>query len=422
MKPGGAVSQLQITNYKLKLTMDNREFENYLTLLSSLLQIRGEQREAIARELQAHLEDRLDDLLARGMDRDEAVKLALSEFGDAAGLAANFSLLVRNRRRRWLVKMTSFSTAALVLLALGVIAIWPEHRPGPAPARAVAQNQGAPKDKGSGQPSVPGGDAAAENPFAIGGEGTLNDKLSQRLTAEFIDTPLKDVLQFLSDQSNVQIFLNRKMIENEGLSLDDPVTINLKNVRLDMLLDLALEQASGNSLAYVERDGILIVSTQANLEGASEVRVYNCRDLLSDGFKNDAGKAAVGITGEGIPGIPGGGLGGAMPAGAAAPGPAGGPPGMVGGFGGGMGGMGGGEMAPLTESQQRAESLKQLIQTAVKPASWSEVGGIGTISEYNGLIVINHDAKTHKQVENVLKMLREAAGLEPGKAMKAAKH
>jgi hypothetical protein len=399
--------------------MDNREFENYLTLLSSLLQIRGEQREAIARELQAHLEDRLDDLLARGMDRDDAVKLALSEFGDAAGLAANFSLLVRNRRRRWLVKLTSFSTAALVLLALGVIAIWPEHRPGPAPARAVAQNQGGQKDKGGSPPGLPGGAPAAA---AIGGENTLSEKLSQRLTAEFIDTPLKDVLQFLSEQSNVQIFLNRKMIENEGLSLDDPVTINLKNVRLDMLLDLALEQASSNSLAYVERDGILIVSTQANLEGASEVRVYNCRDLLSDGFKNDAGKAAAGITGEGIPGIPGGGLGGAMPAGAAAPGLVGGPPGMGGGYGGGMGGMGGGEMAPLTESQQRAESLKQLIQTAVKPASWSEVGGIGTISEYNGLIVINHDAKTHKQVENVLRMLREAAGLEPGKAMKAVKH
>lgn len=422
-------------NYRL-LKMDNREFENYLTLLSGLLQIRGEQREAIARELQAHLEDRLDDLLARGMDRDEAVKLALSEFGDAAGLAANFSLLVRNRRRRWLVKMTSFSTAALVLLALGVVAIWPEHRPGPAPARAVAQNQGGQKDKGGGQPGVPGG-APAVNTVAAPTEGLLSEKLSQRMTAEFVETPLKDVLAFLSDHSDVQIFLNRKAIENEGLSLDDPVTINLKNVRLDMLLDLVLEQASSNGLTYVERDGILIVSTMSNLEGASEVRVYNCRDLLSDGFRADAAKGMPGVPGVGMPGMSGGvpgpapgagamppgGLGG--PAGSAAPGSGGGaPPGMMamGGLGGGGFGGGAGEAHPLTESQQRAESLKQLIQTAVKPSSWSEVGGIGTISEYNGLIVINHDAKTHKQVENVLRMLREAAGLEPGKALKAAKH
>ena len=404
--------------------MDNREFENYLTLLSSMLQIRGEQREAIARELQAHLEDRLDDLLARGVDRDEAVKLALSEFGDAAGLAANFSLLVRNRRRRWLVKMTSFSTAALVLLALGVVAIWPEHRPGPAPARAVAQNEG-----GGGQPAVPGGAAKpgkqAANPTgapAANGEASLSEKLSKRLTAEFIDTPLGDVLSYLSEQGDVQIFLNRKALENEGIPLDTPVTINLKNVRLDMLLDLVLEQTGEPGMTYVERDGILVMSTTANLEGASEVRVYNCRDLLS----MEAPTASVGPMV--IPGLPGGeGAPGGAPPAVAPPGafgPGGGVPGrgpgpeMMGGMGGGMGGLGGGY--PLTAAQERAESLKRLLQTAVKPSSWSEVGGIGTISEYNGLIVINHDAKTHKQVENVLKMLREAAGLEQGKAAKAA--
>ena len=52
-----------------------------------------------------------------------------------------------------------------------------------------------------------------------------------------------------------------------------------------------------------------------------------------------------------------------------------------------------------------------LITTAVKPDSWQDMGGFGTISEYKGLIVINHNARTHKEVENVLKMLREAAGL-----------
>ncbi len=388
--------------------MDNREFDNYLTLLAGLLRIRGEQREVIAQELRAHLEDRLDDLLARGVDRDTAVQMALAEFGDAAGLAADFSLLVRNRRRRWIVKVTSFSTVVLVLLTLGVIAIWPERRPGPAPAQAVAQNP-KPSDNAAG--------ASNSQPAAANGEGALAEKLAKRLTAEFVETPLPEVLQFLSDTSDVQIFINRKAIENDGLELNSPISINLKNVRLDMLLDLILEQAiSGGGLTYVERDGILIVSTMANLEGASEVRVYNCRDLLEmEGPKREKGgppgpAGAAPPGGASIPGVPGseGGLGGM-------------PGGMMGGggFGGGFGGAEGGP--PLTEAQQRAESLKDLIQTAVKPASWSNVGGIGTISEYNGLIVINHDSKTHKQVENVLKMLREAAGLEPGKTAKIPK-
>lgn len=305
------------------------------------------------------------------------------------------------------MKVTSFSTAVLVLLALGVMAIWPEQRPGPAPARAVAQ---APKaGVNATDPKVPGSGASKSQAAAANGEGALAEKLARRLTAEFIETPLPDVLQFLSDTSDVQIFTNRKAIENDGLALDTPITINLKNVRLDMLLDLVLEQASTDgSLTYVERDGILIVSTMGNLEGASEVRVYNCRDLLAmDGPKQEASMIPAPLP-----------AGAAPPGGAPPMGPGGPIPASL--MGGGFGG-GDGMPVQLTESQQRAESLKKLIQTAVKPNSWAEIGGIGTISEYNGLIVINHDAKTHKQVDNVLKMLREAAGLEPGKTAKIPK-
>lgn len=309
------------------------------------------------------------------------------------------------------MKVTSFSTAVLVLLTLGLIAIWPEQRPGPAPARAVAQN---PKESGNAAEAKATGSGVSNSQPAANGEGALAEKLARRLTAEFVETPLPDVLQFLSDTSDVQIFINRKAIESEGLALDTPITVNLRNVRLDMLLDLVLEQASSDGgLTYVERDGILIVSTMANLEGASEVRVYNCRDLLSMEAPQKGPKAIPGLPGPAGATPPGAGVPPLVPAGA---------PGLPSGGGafGGMG-MGSGGGIELTEAEQRAESLKDLIQTAVKPNSWSQVGGIGTISEYNGLIVINHDAKTHKQVENVLKMLREAAGLEPGKTAKIPK-
>jgi hypothetical protein len=44
-----------------------------------------------------------------------------------------------------------------------------------------------------------------------------------------------------------------------------------------------------------------------------------------------------------------------------------------------------------------------LITTAVKPDSWQDMGGFGTISEYKGLIVINH--RLHHRKSSVLKML-----------------
>lgn len=94
----------------------------------------------------------------------------------------------------------------------------------------------------------------------------------------------------------------------------------------------------------------------------------------------------------------------------------------MGGMGGGMEGMGGGMMmggmpgmssrpAPTTDHERRAARLMDLITTAVDPHSWQNTGGFGTISEYEGMIVVSHNPRTHKKIENVLSMLRQSAGL-----------
>jgi hypothetical protein len=56
------------------------------------------------------------------------------------------------------------------------------------------------------------------------GESALAEKLSRRMTAEFVETPLSDVLAFLSENSDVQVFINRKAIEAEGIMLDTPIS------------------------------------------------------------------------------------------------------------------------------------------------------------------------------------------------------
>ena len=65
----------------------------------------------------------------------------------------------------------------------------------------------------------------------------------------------------------------------------------------------------------------------------------------------------------------------------------------------------------LSEHEMRAERLIGLITTSVNPQSWQESGGAGSISEYHGLIVVTQTAQTHKKVEHVLNMLRQAADL-----------
>ena len=443
--------------------MSQQEFDTYLALLCRLLRIAPQQREQVAEEFRAHMEDRLDELLAKGMEREAAVKLALEEFGDAAGLAAQIALISQGRRKRWIMRIGTVSVVGLAAAVLLTAALWPQGVQVQGP-QVVAQIGEKPKVPEEG----PKPEARAIR--------SIEDALSQRIDADYPETPLKDVLAELQDRTQIQIYINRKAISATDVSLDAPVTINLKNVRVDMVLDLILEQAGDDNLAYVERDGILIISTSDALSGASEVRVYNCRDLLSmtspvPGGGKMHGPRMPGVPGGGnleLPGLPGAGepkhdeaepprtsapggsgpkvprtkgsppastaepeipkgiapqLGGTAPAVGGMPGGVGGamPGGGMGGagmggmgMGGGLGGPMGGGPIPRTEEEIAAERLMSLITTAVKPDSWADMGGFGTISEYRGLIVINHNARTHKEVENVLKMLREAAGLPPG--------
>ena len=84
-----------------------------------------------------------------------------------------------------------------------------------------------------------------------------------------------------------------------------------------------------------------------------------------------------------------------------------------------MGGYYDNAEGPRTEHDLRAENLISIIESNIAPQYWDTVGGVGSISEYNGLLVVTQTMQTHKEVEHVLDMLREAAGLPgPGKVVR----
>jgi hypothetical protein len=208
--------------------MSPEEFDNYLTLVGSLLRIGGKQRERIARELRTHLDDRLEDLLARGVPREEAIRQALAEFGDAAGLAADFVSLSRNRKRRWLMRVTTASVAATILIALGLITFWPGTNAGPGVAQLAAQAPG-------------GGDPFGEEttPAVAGtgqGKGTIAEKLNRRSQKlRFVGTPLTDVLSFVGAEFDVKVELNERGDQEVGdpiryAGLDEPKRQSPKHI------------------------------------------------------------------------------------------------------------------------------------------------------------------------------------------------
>ena len=477
--------------------MSQQEFENYLALLTRLLRIDPKQREQVASEFRSHLEDRLDELLERGVARETAIQTALEEFGDAAALAAEYVALSRNRKRRLIMRLTTASVAASVLIAAAIFTFWPGTNAGPGPAATVAQ------DTDNKAPGVPGKAPATRAP-------ALDDKLSKRIDAEFIDTPLKDVLAYLHDTTGISFYVKKKRLQDAGVEIDVPVNISLQAIRVSTLLDLVLEELG---LVYTEKDELIIITTAEDADATMEVRVYDCRDLIAmpasaRGRAGGSGGMEMMMPGGGSFGFPGSGYGSggypgapaASPPGAAAPSdygsegdyggggsrpgrrgsrpavpdvpdgadspdagsaappgtrtpppptrrapgrapgdaPAGADPfgasvpnivppesgddvlGQIGdggmpGMPGMMPGMEGGfsdnrPRRPLTEHDQKAEQLMDILVTAVDPASWSDQGGPGTIGQYNGLIVVSQSARTHTKIEKVLEMLREAAG------------
>ena len=389
--------------------MSHQEFENYLALLTRLLKVPASQREQLAEELRAHLEDRLDELLARGMTKEQAVPLAIGEFGDAAVLAADLASIAQRKRRRLIMKMSYASAAALALIGLLTFALWPEGRQVPGPANAVAQ----------GQEKHAGNQPAEAIPHSqLESTKRIEHALAQEAEFDFVDTPLRDVVSYLSKKHMIPVMLHSKALEEAAIDPDTPINSNLKGITVRSALRLMLGELGLN---YVVRHEVLQITTQDDADGVLVTKVYDCRELLAlprppgserpkavrggGGFfavqEEPATKAPPATdpagtapsTGETTP-----------PAGAGDSG------GQTGGGGFGGGGSGGKE-APQREPSD-ADNLIQIITTTIEPDSWDEVGGPGTIAEYKGLLAVSQTGDIHHEIERLLNMLHQAAGIK----------
>jgi hypothetical protein len=245
--------------------MPDHEFDTYLTLLASLLKLDRRQRGKIAEELRSHLEDRLDELLAEGRPREEAIQQALAEFGDAAGLAAEFKTLSSGRKRRWLMRVTTFSVAATLLLAAGIVTFWPGRNAGPGVAQLGAQDVE--------KMAEPEGNVAAAQ-----GQ-TLDEKLNALVDFDFVEVPFKDAIHRIATATDVRFVVNTKRLKDAGFDVNRPVSKSIKDVRLRTFLDLLLRDFE---LGYIEHEDALVrITTTEEAEMHTFIRIYDCRDLLS---------------------------------------------------------------------------------------------------------------------------------------------
>ncbi len=148
----------------------------------------------------------------------------------------------------------------------------------------------------------------------------------QGVEIEFIDTPLKDAMDFIADAHGITIIVDEQALTEEGVSIDEPINRILSGVTLRSALKIILEPLL---LTYVIEDEVMKITTIIAAEDKLSTRVYPVGDLVVPVMSGMMARMMLGGMGMGM----GGGMG-----------MMGGGMGMMGGGMGGMGGMGMGGM------------------------------------------------------------------------------
>jgi general secretion pathway protein D len=248
-----------------------------------------------------------------------------------------------------------------------------------------------------------------------------NQAVYQRLAnttvpIDFQDNTFEQVVNFLSQVTNQNIYVDWRQLDLIGITRDTEVTLQLNEITADTAIDRILEQVGEDDFSRPEwtvQDGMLTISSDEQLRKNTQLVVYDIRDLLMqvptfdnapeldlDSALNQSNQG--GGQGGGSGGGGGGGFGG-------------------GGSGGGSGGGGGGGSIfgdPSGEvdrvgRDELVEQIVTIIQENIDPDGWTDLGGdTGTLQELNGNLIITNTAKNHRSIEGLLAQLREIRAIQ----------
>ena len=247
--------------------MSDQEFENYLILLSRFLRLTPSQRESISSELRDHLTQRLDQLLQKGVPREEAVRQALEEFGDAASLADQFTSIARNRKRRWMMRLTMTSIFGLAASILLLIAFWPNQNGSPL---RTAQADDSATSEGS----------LDERPVLLTKyQQKVRESLNWKDSFDLQQETLLSFGQLMKDKLGTDVIIDMGGLDDEGIDAKDQlVTLHAKGISNRAAMRLVLEPLGLNF--QVRKNFVEITSQSETESNIGPPRAYPVWDLV----------------------------------------------------------------------------------------------------------------------------------------------
>jgi type II secretory pathway component GspD/PulD (secretin) len=94
-----------------------------------------------------------------------------------------------------------------------------------------------------------------------------------KVTLDFKDAPLEDVVDYLREISGLNIFLDRKIAEKQIR-----VTLKVNEISLKSVFQLVLKPHEAGTMF---RDGVLMLTTLEEIgDKTVKLRIFDCRDIL----------------------------------------------------------------------------------------------------------------------------------------------
>jgi type II secretory pathway component GspD/PulD (secretin) len=192
----------------------------------------------------------------------------------------------------------------------------------------------------------------------------INNQLEQEVTLDFQDHDLVDVVAFLQKITNVNIVLDPKVVA----AAPPPVNLRVEAMKLRYVLEFIMKLTG---LSYTLRDEAIYITNAEGLRGDVFMKLYDIRDLT-----------------HAMASFPGPDLDIPEP-----------------------GGVGSRLLPPIEpDTAPEINEFIEIIQKVVSPATWENEGV--AIEEYNGSMVVTQTSDVHKQVEELLRTLRNQKGTQ----------
>ncbi len=108
--------------------------------------------------------------------------------------------------------------------------------------------------------------------------GKIELALASETEVEFVETPLCEAIEVLKERHNIEIHIDRKALDDVGVSTDEPITLKLKGISLRAALRLMLRELA---LTFMIQDEVLLITTPEQAETQLSTRIYPVCDLIA---------------------------------------------------------------------------------------------------------------------------------------------